>query len=107
NNNARLRAQAVDDHERVREHEQRVGRGNRARRRVWQLLDVPRYVVREKSNGAAPEGTELRYIDGLVAGDERAQIFERISGRARAVPSRGGRPVLHYAVREPPRAARL
>src|SRR5665647_2553225 len=56
---------------------------------------------------AAPEGAELRNLNGLVLRDERLQVRERICGRARAVPSALDRPVLGHSVLQAPRAARL
>ena len=97
----------VNDHERVREDEQRVGRGDRARRRVGQSLDVPRDVVREKSDGSAPEGAELRHIDGLVLRDAQLQVRKRVGRRACAVPALGRRPILGNAVLQAPGRARL
>ena len=103
----RLRAQVVHHHECAREDEDRVGRGNRTRRRRRQPLDVAHDVVCEVPDGAAPERPELGRRHRIVRGHLGLQVGDGVGGRARAMPALGRRPVLDHAVDEAPRGARL
>ena len=64
---ARLRAQVVEDHERVGEDEQRVGHvRRRARGGVGSRSISARDVVAEVADGAAPELADLGHVDRLA-----------------------------------------
>ena len=103
---ARLRAQVVEDHERVGEDEQRVGNVDAARGRRGQALDDARDVVAEIADRATPELADLGQLDRLGVLEKRLEIGERIGRPTIVVPAALGRPVLHDAVRELPRGAR-
>jgi hypothetical protein len=103
---ARLGAQVVDDHDRIGEDEQRVGRSVAARWRRRQPLDVAHRIVAEEPDRAAPERAELGDVHRRLPAHEPVEVVERIVRRPRPVPSGRRRPVLHHPLAQPPRGAR-
>ena len=106
---ARLPAQIVDDHERASEDKKRVwnvGERGGACGRMGQALDVAHDVVPEEANRSAPEIAQLWNNDGRMATQARVEIGERIAWPADAVPATIRVPVLDGAVAKAPRAAR-
>ena len=101
-----LRAQIVEDDERVGEDEQRIGHVHAARRRRRQALDEARDVVAEVADRAAPELADLRRVDRIRGAEQRLEVGERIRGPAGVVPPPVGGPIVHHSVLEPPRGSR-
>ena len=74
-----------------REHEQRVGHRDAARRRRRQPLDEPHDVVAEEADGAAPERAELGHVHRRAsrARARRGRRADRPAGRAPCQPRSG------------------
>ncbi len=98
----------VEDDERAREHEERVGRRRETSRRpIGESLDEPHHVVAEVTDGPAPEIAELRHNGRSRRLDQASQIGKWINRRARIVPPVLLGPVFDDTVGEPPRRAWL
>jgi len=104
---ASLGSQVVDDHHRPREDEQGVRRPHPFAWPAWKFLNVAHGVVREISDGAAPESAKFRRFHRFKLIEPVAEIVERIFRTAGAAPSAHPVPILHDAVSEPPRTPRL